>query len=162
MTKERALELFIHRDGALFNRVRRGPLALAGQQVGSPNKWGYLQVQVDERSYRVHRVIWLMEKGRWPGELDHINGNRTDNRIENLREVTRQDNMRNNPLSSKNSSGSMGVSWDSSMGKWRARLAVNRKSVHLGYFKNKSDAIAARDEANRKHGFHVNHGKLSA
>ena len=107
-------------------------------------------------------LVWFLHRQEWPVEVDHINGIRTDNRIENLREVTRRENMRNKRVSVANSSGITGVGWSSAKQKWRACIKVDGKFIHLGYFEEKRAAIAAREEANRKYGFHENHGKAFA
>lgn len=162
LTLDRVQELFEYRDGSLINRVRRGPFSFAGRPAGSINGNGYLQTWVDGHSFRIHTLVWFLHRQEWPVEVDHINGIRTDNRIENRREVTRRENMRNKRVSVANSSGITGVGWSSAKQKWRACIKVDGKFIHLGYFEEKRAAIAAREEANRKYGFHENHGKAFA
>jgi hypothetical protein len=107
-----------------------------------------------------HRVIWAMQTGAWPTmQLDHINGVRHDNRIENLREVTLSENMRNAAIPSNNKSGCIGVWWMTSHKSWRASIGVDRKIVWLGNYKNLEDAIAARRAAEITYGYHSNHGR---
>jgi hypothetical protein len=82
---------------------------------------------------------------------DHKNRNRADNRKENLRNATRQENARNTSLSSKNTSGYKGVSWKKDKKKWKAYITIGHKQIHLGYFDNKDDAVKARLEAEREY-----------
>ena len=92
-------------------------------------------------------------------DIDHINGVKTDNRINNLRLVTRSINLQNASMRCHNTSGFNGVSWHKSTKKWRAQIRVDGKSIHLGVFSNKKDAIAARIKANIKYGFSERHGE---
>ncbi|TES59213.1 HNH endonuclease [Pseudomonas syringae pv. tomato] len=147
-------------DGVLINRVDRGP-AVAGRPSGSLNSWGYVQFHFQGSYYKAHRVVWLICKGYWPEELDHINGNRTDNRIENLREVTRQENLRNQKIRSNNTSGVMGVGWDKCNRRWTARIRYEGKNKCIGYFKTFDEAAAARKAAEIAFGYHPNHGRAA-
>lgn len=119
---------------------------------------GYLRGSLSGRNLLAHRVAWAMHHGEWPaGEIDHINGDRTDNRIGNLRVVTRRENSRN----LKVQSGEMrGVYWYAPTSRWVAKIHSKRRMLHLGYFKDLDAAIAARREAERKLGFHQNHGRV--
>ena len=119
----------------------------------------YISVSIDGKSFPAHRLIWMMVYGYWPNEIDHINGNKQDNRLCNLRNVTRLENMRNQCVQKNSTSGVTGVYWNKWDKKWAARITVNRKFVHLGYFSNKEDAIATRKAAEVKYGFHENHGR---
>jgi len=123
----------------------------------------YCKIRIDYKLYQAHRLAWLYIYGYLPKEIDHINHDKKDNRIVNLREVTRSENMRNKPRISTNTSGACGVIWNKRNKKWNAQIAwrVNGKIVNkwLGTFKNKEDAIIARKEANIKYGFHKLHGE---
>ena len=121
---------------------------------------GYRQGSIFNHMHRAHRVIWRIVHGVWPQDTDHINGIRTDNRIVNLRNVSRTENMRNAARPNTNTSGSIGVGWDRSSGKWQAQITVDGRNRHLSYFSDKADAIAARKAAEIEHGFHENHGRL--
>lgn len=111
--------------------------------------------------YYASRVAWTLAHGSWPdGDIDHINGDRNDNRIVNLRVVTHAQNMGNKKLYRTNTSGVPGVTWHRGKQRWQAfiRSGVNRR--HLGSFANVEDAIAARRDAQRADtGFHSNHGR---
>lgn len=122
---------------------------------------GYRGGTIFGAMYRAHRVIWAIIHGDWPqSEIDHINGDRSDNRIANLRDVDRIENARNVSVSARNISGQLGVRRiNKGSGSWVATITTNKKRKHLGYFKKKSDAIAARRAAETELGFHHNHGR---
>lgn len=118
----------------------------AGKLAGYIKKSdGYHCVKINGRKYLSHRVIWMMYYGIWPqDQLDHINRIRTDNRIDNLREVNNQKNQFNRNIGCNNTSGTTGVSFEEQNQKWHSRIGVNGQSLHLGYFPSKEDAITAR------------------
>lgn len=122
---------------------------------------GYRHGSLDKTYVRLHRVVWAMVHGDWPdGELDHIDGNRLNNAVSNLRAVSASQNHRNQKRSKNNSSGHTGVSWYRPYGKWRATVSVGRgRAKHLGYFDHIEDAIQARQMADLQHGYDPNHGK---
>ena len=145
--------------GNLISKVTRGN-SIAGSVAGGDDGKGYKTVTVDYARYKAHRLVWLHHYGEWPdGPLDHINGVSSDNRLANLRLVTQSINLRNQKLSTSNSSGVCGVRWRKEHEKWEAAITVNYERKHLGCFANKEDAIAARKQAEFSYGFHPNHGK---
>ena len=157
LTVDQARDLFVLEDGVLINRVMRGRRAMPGEPAGSPDGHGYLCLKVDNVKYRVHRIVWLLSYGNWPtGQIDHVNGVRDDNRIENLRVVSVQENQRNSHRRVDNTSGVTGVCKDH--GGWRARIKVNGKRINLGFFKSFDAAVAARKQGESNFGFHPNHG----
>ena len=110
-----------------------------------------------------HRLLWCYYYGKWPESnlvIDHINGDNCDNTIENLRLVTQTENNRNRCIPKDNTSGHVGLYWMNSKKKWLVQIGSNRKSIHIGIFKNKEDAIKARKEAEKKYGYHENHGRI--
>lgn len=142
--------------GVLTWAVKISDKTMVGAPAGTYSH-GYLVVAVRKVMYRVHRVAWAMVYGAWPDEtadIDHINGNRADNRICNLRIATRAENIRNSRTRSNNKSGHKGVSWDKAKQAWMARIkATNGRIVHLGYFAAKHEAADAyRRAAPREHG----------
>ena len=147
--------------GKLFWRDR--DRNLSGKEAGGPDKHigGYIRVRVNGRLQLAHRVIVAMTYGKWPiGEVDHINGNRSDNRIENLRVVTRAENFRNKSRYASNKSGVTGVHWHSAAGKWCAAISIaNGKTKHIGLFDTVDDAAAARALEASRLGYHANHGR---
>ena len=130
----------------------------AGDAAGTLDR-GYVQIGIKGKLYRAHRLAWLITYGEWPRELDHINHIRDDNRIANLREVTRQENCKNRSPSKRNKSGVCGVCWNKASNKWLAMICVNSKNTYLGAFIDKFEAICARKSAENKHDYHTNHGR---
>jgi len=122
------------------------------------NTKGHLQVGIGKKVYYVHRVIWLMMTGNFPNEIDHINGIRSDNRWENLREVTHQENAKNTGIGRNNTSGFLGVSFNKATGKFSAYLKSDLGRVHLGSFSDPHDANNAVMMARKEEGYHQNHG----
>jgi hypothetical protein len=134
--------------GVLTRRAFRSPNASVGKAVGSNLRNGYLNVQIDGRKYRVHRVIWVWVYGVVPdGDIDHVNCRRDDNRLTNLRLATRSQNNANTAPRKKRlaNSGFKGVYFDKSRGKWEARI----NGIHLGRYATKDEAIAIRVAAAR-------------
>lgn len=110
-----------------------------------------------------HRVVFAMYHGEWPDRfIDHENGCKTDNRPSNLRDVSRAENARNTVRPSDNSSGFIGVHWAQREGKWRACIGLGPgQSLYLGSFAELEDAVRARKDAEKRFGFHPNHGRPS-
>lgn len=102
----------------------------------------------------------LYATGIKPREVDHINHIRDDDRLRNLRSVTHQENHRNRAVNKNNKSGVVGVHQQKEGGKWRAQIMIDGKQIMLGRFHKKEDAIKARKEAEKKYGFHKNHGRV--
>ena len=156
-----ALECFEYRGGTLVWKDR--PLShfanekcrkvfnsrQAGTVAGTLIS-GYMAVNFKQRRVSVHRLIFLMHHGYWPARVDHINGDTLDNRIENLRAATHQQNLMNSKTSCKNTSGRKGVSYHASTKKWAAYIRMDGKMKHLGVFKKFEDAAAARRAAEIK------------
>lgn len=151
--------------GELIRKKRLSNRCKIGEVVGSLSRLGgssksYLRAKIKGKSYCVHRLVWLYHHGEFPVlDIDHINGNGLDNRIENLRQVTKFQNGQNNRRRADNKSGCTGVIWFKPRSTWCAYIRHNNKRIHLGYFKDKDDAIKARKQAERDLGFHQNHGK---
>jgi hypothetical protein len=117
-------------------------------------------IELNGMRLRAHRVAWAMVHGTWPsGEIDHINGNPLDNRIENLRDVSRQENSKNQQRRSNNKSGVPGVGFDKQTNSWYASIMIDGKHIKLGRFKSFLEAVRARQEALIRYGFHANHGR---
>lgn len=121
---------------------------------------GYFKGKIWGIPVRAHRVIWAMAHGNWPeNDIDHINHDRSDNRLANLRVVSRAENLRNMTKRRDNTSGVAGVTWKKSSGRWNASIFTGGKRRHLGYFDTIAEAARARSDAERAHGFHKNHGR---
>lgn len=122
--------------------------AQAGTVAGSVDAYGYIVIRVDTILYKAHRLAWLYVHGVWPKRnIDHINRNRGDNRIANLRDVDQSINTFNSGVRKNSRSGVTGVTWDASRKTWKAAIRVQYRVIQLGRFKNKSDAVAARRSA---------------
>lgn len=121
---------------------------------------GYRAGHIFGKRYYAHRVAWAITHRTWPeGEIDHIDGNRSNNALSNLRAVSPADNRKNQKRRTDNVSGATGVYWSAKELKWRAQIKVGRIMRSLGCFGQLSDAIAARKAAEVLHGFHPNHGR---
>lgn len=128
----------------------------AAQPALANTSQGYHRGNVFDQPYKAHRVAWALHHGEWPdGDIDHINGVPSDNRIANLRVVDHQTNMRNLKRRGTNTSGVTGVSWFARHQKWQVRIGAS----HLGYFDTLEAATAARLAAEGEQGFHPNHGR---
>ena len=138
----------------------------AGRAAGAIDAKGYIKMglTIDGvfKNYWAHRLIWLHVNGETPNQIDHINQNKADNRIKNLRDVDNATNRKNQSRYITNTSGITGVSWHKASSKWCAQIKINGKSNHLGLFKTLEEAAVARREADDEHGFHPNHGKKKA
>ena len=120
------------------NKVRAGSVA------GSVDQTGYVCVKIDRRILKAHRVAWAMTHGAWPkDQIDHINGERADNMIANLREASRSENLQNQRRPrSDNKTGYLGVNWQTSDKRWRAQIKAAGRVIYLGQF---TTPEAARD-----------------
>lgn len=151
LSAERARELFAYdpETGRLIWRVSKGR-AKPGDPAGCPQKGGYLRMRVDQKHYWAHRVVWLHTKGDWPTHfLDHINGDPSDNRVENLREVSRKTNQENQRKPHSNSStGLLGVVPIN--GKFRAAISLQGVRTCLGVFTTPEEAHKAYLTAKRE------------
>ena len=137
---------------------RRG--IMAGTIAGTITHGGYVQIHIDGKTYLAHRLAFLYQDEKFPeNEVDHINHIRDDNRLCNIRLSTHHENHKNLSLAKNNKSGVMGVFFDKSRNKWLSRIKLNQKTIHLGRFDKKEDAIKSRKIAESMHGFHRNHGQ---
>jgi len=119
--------------------------AKIGDIAGSLHKEGYLQIGINNKTYKAHRLIWLGFYGYMPeGLIDHKDRIRSHNWILNLREASKQCNIRNSENRKDNTSGIKGVSWCNTFKKWRTGLALNGKLNHIGYYKDFDEAVCAR------------------
>lgn len=132
----------------------------AGTIAGSSARHGYLKVSIDGGHYQAHRVVWLWNYGSLENlQVDHIDHDRRNNRVSNLRLVTLRENGMNIGLPKGNKSGVVGVRWRPKASRWHAYITVHQRHIDLGFFEKKSDAVAVRRAAEKEHGFHPNHGR---
>ena len=153
LTAERLRELLYYdQDTGIFTRrISTRPNAMAGMIAGGLDAHGYVNICVDKRRYKAHRLAWLYVFGAWPKhEIDHINGVKNDNRIFNLRDVERLENGRNHvrPTKRNKTSGVLGVT--AHKNKWKSGVTVGKKRFHVGVFDTKEEAHQAYVLAKRK------------
>ena len=138
--------------GKFVWKTRPSRAVKAGDVAGCVEKRiGYVTIGIKGRIYKAHRLAWLYVYGQWPnGLIDHINGDKADNRIANLRDVFADSNSQNvRKSNSRNKSGFMGVIWFQN--KWRASMSVNGKSKWLGDYNTPEEAHQVYLEAKRKY-----------
>ena len=156
LTQERLKEVFdyIVDTGELRWRVsrdsgfRKGAIK-AGTLSGCVCKsTGYLIIDYNKRKYKAHRLVWIYVNGVIPDGLliDHVDGDKTNNRVSNLRLCTPQDNVRNTGIRKDNTSGYKGVSWSVQKQRWVAQTSVNGKKQHLGYYLTEEKAVSAYEK----------------
>jgi hypothetical protein len=149
--KPRPVEMFpAKRHAGMWNSRFAGKEA-----ISTKHHAGYLYGAIFESNYSAHRLAWYISHGEVPDEIDHINGDRTDNRLANLRNVTRVENCKNIAVRRKSQSGVPGVRWDAQNQKWDARISTK----HLGRFKDFDEAVRVRKAAEVEYGYHENHGR---
>jgi hypothetical protein len=154
ITPAQAAELFSYDPdtGALRWRVRAARCVQVGDLAGARKQDGYIQVTYQKRCYQAHRIAWAITHGEWPNVVDHINGDRADNRLANLREVTVHENMQNQRRAhrSNKSAGILGVHFYSRTGRWRATNWANGRNRFLGYYATADEASAVYLKAKRE------------
>ena len=141
---------------------RRWNSRYAGTEaLGTPTEEGYKRGKIDALRYWSHRVVFALETGNWPEHhIDHIDGDPTNNRPANLRDVPEVVNFKNQKRRSSNSSGVMGVSWRANRSRWIVRInAADGKRVFVGMFREFAEAVQARRDAEVANGYHANHGR---
>ena len=140
-------------SGRVFWKEKISKKTVIGKEAGSNKGIGYRGVQIHGRMYLSHRIIYAMVHGNCPGEIDHINGNPSDNRPDNLRVVSRSQQNMNRVTQANNTSGHKGVYWFKPKGYWCARIKVDGRFKCLGYFRSIDDAAEAyRVGAEKHHG----------
>lgn len=153
ITQDELKKLF-HYDpeGFLVYAIRPRGRSNKGDKAGTPQPNGYWHVMIKRKRYLVHRLIYLYHHGVLPKEIDHIDGNKANNRIENLREATRRQNSWNTPVRKvKSKSGYRGVIYLPDRDRWLAYTQFNGKMKYIGHFNNKHDAARAYNDFVLKH-----------
>lgn len=167
LTFERANELFHYEpsSGKLFWKKTTTNRVKVGDEAGTFSKGrGYIKIQVDNKLYPLHRIAILLSTGVYDKtvQVDHINHDRSDNRLENLRVVSRAENMRNKSKQNTNKTGITGVILiytPKGTKRYMANIVYNNKPIFLGNYDTLEEAAAARKAAEIKYGFHENHGR---
>lgn len=137
LEKDTLNELFRYEDGKLFWKQKTKNHLPAGTEAGNTEQNGYTRICINGKYYRRHRLIYVMHNGHIPNRLqiDHIDRNKSNDRIENLRAVTQQQNMFNKNVK--------GYTFCNTRKKFKAQIKVNGKLNHLGYYKKEDDARRA-------------------
>ena len=152
ITYAKVLELFEYKDGELYWKISTGR-SKVGKKAGCLDGDGYITIGFNNRDYKAHQLIFLIEKGYIPKEIDHINGIKNDNCIENLRDVSTSQNQQNSKISKNNTSGYKNVTWDSWAKKWRVQINTCGKNKYIGIFENLELAdLVAQEARNKYHG----------
>lgn len=146
-----SLLLYDPEAGHFAWRQQRGNRIKVGSRAGAINTEGYVIIRVDRIEHRAHRLAFLFMTGETPAIIDHINGNRADNRFSNLRAATPLINSINCKMRKTNTSGHKGVSFFKASGRWQASIRVNRKRLHLGLFETPELAGEAYRAAAKQH-----------
>ena len=131
----------------------------SGKPAGTLAKNGYIEIAIGGKKYRAHRLAWLLVFGETPAcDIDHIDGNKANNRIENLRLSTRAQNKWNVGITKRNKSGYKGVSWCKQKNKWRATIRINNVQRNIGFYSDIEEAGRAyRNMAIMLHGEYFYH-----
>jgi hypothetical protein len=138
-----------------WNRV------FAEKEAGGIDGKGYVRIRTEGNNWNAHRVVWKLVYDEEPEFVDHINGDRADNRLVNLRSVTQTENARNTKVKRHNTSGVSGVHWRTKDRRWAATIHDSGVLVRLGQYREFADAVAARKKAEVKYGYHPNHGRTN-
>ena len=133
LTQEYLHSLFEYKDGAIYWNKSREKVT-AGNKAGYVANTGYLLVGIDKNLFLNHRIIFMMNYGYMPTMIDHIDGNKLNNKIENLRDITRGQNRMNSKLQSNNKSGVKNVNWNKKHKKWYVQLGVEGKKLYFGSY----------------------------
>ena len=137
--------------GKFSRKLKTGPHSYPGEEITHLNDEGYVVVTMMGARLRAHRIAWAWMTGKWPeNDIDHINGDRTDNRFSNLRQATRSQNLQNSGLRPTNKTGQTGVHFCHQRKKYVAQIRVNKATFPLGRFQTLEAAIAARKLAEKK------------
>lgn len=152
ITKELLHEVFAYQNGELRWKKPTGPRVKTGDIAGKAlSSHGYKTVAIFGKTYKAHQLIYIMFHGTEAREIDHINGDRSDNRIENLRAVTRSQNCANQRTQKRSASGFKGVTFMPKKQVWRARIKAKQKEIYLGCFASKEEAAHAYNQAAIQH-----------
>lgn len=163
ISSEILLSLFDYVDGNLVWKVNTGRKKNIGKIAGCDKGNGYITIGLFGRRYLAHRLVWIMHNGDIDKgmQIDHINHDRSDNRIENLRVVSNKVNGMNQSARKNNTSGVTGVNWNKRKGKWCGEVWDDGRKIHVGYFDDIMEAEKAVKSVRVKVGYHENHGRKS-
>lgn len=129
------------------------------KHISTLDKTGYIKVDLFGSSYLLHRIIWLYMTGEWPDQVDHIDGNRSNNSWDNLRSVTIAENNRNAKIRKDNKSGVCGVYFKKRLNKWISSISIDGKTKHIGCYDSLEEAEESRIKNQKLLKYHHNHGR---
>ena len=159
MNQETLHQLFEYREGNLYWKVARSNRIKVGAKAGHENKLGYIEVRIDGKLYLLHRLIYIYHNGELSYNVDHIDNNNRNNKIENLRQCTQSGNGCNKRMQKNNTSGYKGVSYCKQTNKWKCNISFNGVDFWLGRFSSREDAVEAIKKARISiHKEFANHG----
>ena len=144
MDQDLVKNLFDYKDGVLYWKK-------TGEKAGTRHHTGYTQINVKNKLYNAHRLIFILHYGYLPETVDHIDGDRANDSIENLRPATWSQNLQNMRIRGSNKSGSKNVSWDKEKRKWVVQLSINKKQTHIGRYDDLELADLVAAEARDKY-----------
>jgi hypothetical protein len=158
ITKEILNFLFDYKNGELYWKFSLSSKSPKGTIAGTIKHDKYRRIGLNKKPYLAHRLIFMMHHGYLPEIVDHIDGNRLNNRIENLREATQSQNCQNQKIPTNNTSGYKNVRWNARKKKWFVNIRVNKKDIHIGYFADIELAdLVAQEARNKYHGKFARH-----
>jgi hypothetical protein len=137
-------------SGIFTWKRKPSPNRSAGSEAGYITNYGYRTISLNGTAYKAHRLAWLITYGTWPDLIDHIDSNRANNAINNLREATTSENSRNQDIGSRNSSGTRCVYWHSTKKRWVVKVILNGKDYYGGSFISLGDAEKASEKLRRE------------
>jgi len=156
MNKSMLNELFEYKDGNLYWKKRLSQRAKIGDKAGYLRKDGYVNIRINNKNYKAHRLVFVFHHDYMPEFIDHIDGNKANNKIENLRSATKAQNRMNISLQSNSKSGIKNVNWHKKTNKWIVQLGINGKKLHFGTYFDLEVAKFVADTMRHKY-----HGQFS-
>ena len=161
MTQELAIKFFNYdEESGLLSWKRHRSKNKIDTPIGSISDTGCVRIKIGGKNYAIHRLIWLMKTGKFPDQVGHIDHNRSNNAWDNLREVDYTGRARNMRKSVRNTSGVVGVSFDTNANKWRASIGSKGTLKFIGLFDTLDEATKARKNAEHIENYHPNHGAI--
>lgn len=150
ITQESVKYLFDYENGNLYWKNPTSLKCNIGDVAGGIRAGGYCGIRINYKAYYTHRLVYLYHHGHMPDYIDHIDGNKLNNAIENLRECTNRQNLYNSKIPTHNTSGIKGVNWHKSSNKWMVRLSIDGKPKYIGQFEDLELAELVIIEARNK------------
>ena len=161
MTQEKLKALFDYdkNTGNFIRRYTTSSNAKKNTIAGYINKDGYVKISIDGKKYLAHRLVWLYVYGYMPTQIDHIDHNRANNTLHNLRDITQKENTKNTSLRKDNTTGISGIYYDKKRKSFKVQIAKDGKDLFFGRYKNFNEAVKVRNSAYFELNYHENHGK---